>query len=813
MKLTGRALQICARRLLTFFFSLLLSLTGAPGRAADALTNPSDASVDRFRASLDIHEIAWLARHPELRVGDGPDFRPFHAWQGDQYSGPSADYLELLSRRTDLQFRTRRFADFPAVLAALDRGNIDLIPMLTPTEARRKKYLFTGGHLHSPAVVITRSGSIELPASLDGLRIAVEKGHASHEVLERSKPAARLIDFVDTEAALRAVSTGEADAYIGMLAVAHYYIEQLHLINLTVRKHFDADLSAMAIAVNQNQPVLHSILRKAMMFVSDDEGNALIRRNLPAIVGIPGEHFRLTATEQAWLLSHGPIRMGYDQTFYPLSYTNPNHQAEGYSIELFRLLRDKTGLTVDETAGPWSSVLKKALGGDLDVLVAAARTPQRHEQLLFVGPYLSAPTVIVTRSNYQQVWNLAEFNGRKLALLKEHFLHDRIRKAYPTIQLVEVATQEDALSLVAAGSADVAIGNLHAVNRLIQSRFLGSLYIAGHVPDGDSELYLGVSKKSPELAAILRRALDALTPEEIVAAKNRWLDTVYAPAKPEPDIATLAGPPAAALLTLLIGGAWSARLLRRERQARRTAEASLAERAQRLMAANARMETLAGTAARRLRRSAASLHDNLNLLRDTASSDGRDDVPAALERLYESDGQIGHVLADLERLSSGAQVSLPQETVDISALVQALWPKLTESHATVQAVQLDCAPDIRMQGDPVLLRGVLFSLLSRAIAHVRPQAAAWVKVRASATGRGFEVCDNGPGLSLAEANALSGAVAQTDSRGKGSLEPDGGDTDLSIAMWLTHRYGGEISIVPQDSGGTCFRITLGGAPA
>ncbi len=75
------------------------------------------------------------------------------------------------------------------------------------------------------------------------------------------------------------------------------------------------------------------------------------------------------------------------------------------------------------------------------------------------------------------------------------------------------------------------------------------------------------------------------------------------------------------------------------------------------------------------------------------------------------------------------------------------------------------------------------------------------------------MCDNGPDLSPAEASALSSAVAQTDSRGKGSLEPDGGDTDLSIAMWLTHRYGGEISIVPQDSGGTCFRITLGGAPA
>ena len=179
--------------------------------------------------------------------------------------------------------------EFSQIVAEVVRANFffALIPTLTPTEARKQKYLFTGGYLHSPAVVVTRSGAgaPALPASFEGLRVAIERGHASREILRRSKPAAIFVDRDDTGEALRAVSTGEADAYIGMLAVAHYYIEQLHLINLTVRKHFDADLSAMAIAVNQNQPVLHSILRKAMMFVSDDEGNALIRRNLPAIVG------------------------------------------------------------------------------------------------------------------------------------------------------------------------------------------------------------------------------------------------------------------------------------------------------------------------------------------------------------------------------------------------------------------------------------------------------------------------------------------------------------------------------------------------
>ncbi len=285
--------------------------------------------------------------------------------------------------------------------------------------------------------------------------------------------------------------------------------------------------------------------------------------------------------------------MGYDQAFYPLSYTNRNHQAEGYSIELFHLLRDKTGLAVNETAGPWATVLKKTIDNDLDVLVAVANTTERRDKLLFVGPYMSTPTVIVTRSDFQQVWDLAEFAGRKLALIEDHFLIQRIRSAYPSIELIEVPGQEDALRLVAAGSADVAIGNLHAVNRLIQSTFLGKLYIAGHVPDGDSELYLGVSKQAPELATILRRALDAVSPAEISAAKNHWLDTRYAPGRSISEVTAFAGPLLAVLLTLLIVSAYWNRHLKKELAACRS---GLQRPLQELEACATRLQTTLGCA-------------------------------------------------------------------------------------------------------------------------------------------------------------------------------------------------------------------------
>lgn len=564
-------------RFLLFAVALLASLAAAAGSSPGSADWNGDP-VTRFRASLSQAELSWLDAHPELRVGNGPDFQPFYAWHDKRYTGPSADYLELLSRRTGLRFQIHRFDDFPATLKALETGHIDLIPTLTPTEARRRQFLFTGGYLHSPPVIITRSGNgaVALPSTLEGVRIAIERGHASRDLLSRSRPKAIFSDFATTADALRAVSAGEADAYVGMLAVAHYYIEQLGLTNLQVRQRFDADLSAMAIAVKHDQPVLLSILQKAMRFVSEDENHALVRRYLPPGDGIPGANFQLTGPEQAWLMGHGPIRMGYDQAFYPLSYTNHHHQAEGYSIELFRMLRDKAGLTVHEVAGPWSAMLTKAYQGEVDVLVAAANTPERRENLTFIGPYLSSPTVIITRNNFQQVWDLHSFAGRKLALLKDHFLINRIRSAYPTIQLIEVPTQEDALSMVAAGSADVAIGNLNAVNRLIQSRFLGSLYIAGHVPDGDSELYFAVNKNEPELAAILRRALDSVTPDDITAAKNRWLDTIYAPGKMPNPLLGLSRVQITIGLVLLTVAAFALYLGARERRRRYAAEARLA---------------------------------------------------------------------------------------------------------------------------------------------------------------------------------------------------------------------------------------------
>jgi hypothetical protein len=196
-----------------------------------------------------------------------------------------------------------------------------------------------------------------------------------------------------------------------MLAVAHFYIEQLGLANLQVRQRFDADLSALAVAVSNTQPTLMGILQKAMRFISEEEGKALVRRYLPPGDGIPGVSFQLTAAEQAWLLGHGPVRMGYDQAFYPLSYTNRHHQAEGYSIELFRLLRDKAGLTVNDRR----PVVIGAQEGFHGRAGGRRQHPERREHLHFIGPYLFVPTAIVTRSNFQQVWDL-NFTGRKLAL-------------------------------------------------------------------------------------------------------------------------------------------------------------------------------------------------------------------------------------------------------------------------------------------------------------------------------------------------------------------------------------------------------------
>lgn len=244
---------------------------------------------------------------------------------------------------------------------------------------------------------------------------------------------------------------------------------------------------------------------------------------------------------------------------------------------MLRLVAGKVGLEIEQEFGAsFAEVYARGTEDQLDVVVGMARTARRRADYDFIGPFLSVPSAIVMPlGGGPLVTETQDIGHRKLALLRNHFLIPELRSRHPGITLVELERQDQVLSAVAEGAADVAIGNVQVVNELIQRRFAGRLRVTGTARDGDSELYFAVPRRLPELTHVLSQGLAA-------ALRARWLLVEVTAGVPWHRILLVAGPVLLVLLgygTLLLRGNRRLRAARqREREARMLAEESTAAR-------------------------------------------------------------------------------------------------------------------------------------------------------------------------------------------------------------------------------------------
>ncbi|MGC4118826.1 MAG: transporter substrate-binding domain-containing protein [Myxococcales bacterium] len=228
---------------------------------------------------LTAQERAFLAEHP-LRFAPDPAFPPIE-WFDEQgrYQGLVADYFKLIEARLGTHIEIVRAPTWEAVLEKARAREIDGITAAQPTAERSQYLLFSPPIIDVPNVVIVQEsaeGDHGL-AALAGQRVAVTEGNALHEYLREHFPRIVLVPVRDDLTCLTEVSFGRADATVVNLAIASWLIERHGITNLRVaadsgRKH------PLVIATRSDQPVLQSIMAKALASVTPAEREELRAR-------------------------------------------------------------------------------------------------------------------------------------------------------------------------------------------------------------------------------------------------------------------------------------------------------------------------------------------------------------------------------------------------------------------------------------------------------------------------------------------------------------------------------------------------------
>lgn len=231
----------------------------------------------------------------------------------------------------------------------------------------------------------------------------------------------------------------------------------------------------------------------------------------------------LTEAELAWLNLHPTIYVGVDRDFAPYEWIDDEGNYVGMAADYIRLVENKLGVHFEIIGDKsWAEILDMAEKGELDMLSAAAATPERLEYLDFIKPYKSAPIIIVDNGQSEFIGNLDKLKGKKVSLEKGYFMEELLKANHPEIEVLPANGTLEAFSWVIEGKVDAYVGDAGTANYLIHKEGLLSLRFSGQTPYS-SQQSMAIAKKNPELFSILSKAINTIPDEQVDAIFNRWL--------------------------------------------------------------------------------------------------------------------------------------------------------------------------------------------------------------------------------------------------------------------------------------------------
>ena len=788
--------RLCAPVRIALIWCLALMLLGV---AAPVSAQPSD---------LTPIEQKWIAGHPVLRVVVVRDAEPLYS-VGDGKSPPQGFGIDLLSavaRRAGLTLEYHAVDNVRQAMAELADGRADLTPMAAPSPERLKILSFPGSFVAGEQVIVSRSdvGDVSSAQSFAGRRVAIVDGTAIADRVVAEFPHANYVHAATRLDAYRAIADGRADLAPGWLQDAVYTIEANLLSNLRVRRSDGAAVSSFGPAVTLREPVLSGILAKGIASLSVAERSDAARRWLPSGVDsawVDGKP-QLTDAERAWVQREGTIRLGYDEHFAPFTSRGALDTFNGLGADMVRLAAAKVGLRViAQRGGTFADVYEAARDGQIDVVVGMARTEARRADFEFIGPFSTSPTAMVMRSDDPRRWSEPDdIRGGTLGLLREHFLIPQLRSRRPALHLAAFASQEDVLQALDDGRVDAAIGNGVVVDQLIDQRYAGRLHVTGVLRDGDSELYFGVPRRQPELARLLQKGLDAITPSEAAELQRHWVFVSLQPGLKWRDVLKWTLP---TLAVVALGLALLASTNRRLRRAN-AAEHAAREAAEEATAARGRFLSYV---AHELRGALGGISAGAALLRDNADPAVQARLTDAMQTSADGLQQLLETTLSHERMMT-AGIPLQPKRVELGPWWQRLMAPLRLS-AQVKGLELvDDGPvaSVPLEFDAVRLAQALTNVIGNAVKFT---PAGRVEVRGIwnvADGElEVHVADSGPGITGADRARIFVPYAQGDA---GRQASRGAGLGLSIAREIVRAMGGEIVLAPAAARGAEFVVRV-----
>lgn len=718
------------------------------------------STAEGYQVKLEEKDWQWLRNKRVLRLGvTGPDYPPFEVTRHrDELEGITADYAGLLGQLLHVKIDVLRYATRKAAMAALKRHELDLLGTSNNFEAADPALTRSRAYAEDQPMLVTRVDE-RMPADLAGKRIAMVEDYMQARTVETFYPDATLHRYASVLDAVGAVAFRQADVFLGDFISANYLINNNYLNNVHLAGPSGLDANPFGFALAADNPRLKGIVDKALAAIPMDQRAAIELRwsaGRPSTAG--QQQVRLSASEQRWLERHPTVTVGAIDNFPPLTFYDAQGRLSGLTVQLLKLISQRSGLTFQMQRGQsLDRQIAQLQDGEIDLLPVITPSAEREETLRFTRAYLINPFVLVSKTTAGSPRTLDDLAGKRLAIYRGHPLFGFIQARAPQVSLVEVQSPAEGMESVIKGRADATLSSLIVARYLIARQYHERLRISSTVGDQPARIALATARGALELHSILNKALLSISPQELDDLVARWshdvvLEDSYWQRHRQGILQVFAV--AGALLLLALGWiAWQRRQIRQRQQWLN----QLQEAKDEADDANRAKTTFLATMSHEIRTPMNALIGMLELALKRADEGVTD--RAAIEVASSAAQQllalIGDIL-DIARIESG-HLSLSPERANLRALVESVcrvFEGLAREKELAWRINLDKRSNCDVLIDPTRFKQVLFNVLGNAIKFTHagevsltlrvtpvPSGHLAVKVRIKDTGIGISGID------------------------------------------------------------------------
>ncbi len=477
---------------------------------------------------LSEEEEAFLAEHPVIRVSNETDWPPLDFVDKEIPSGYSIDYLNLIADKIGVKFSYVNGYSWFQLLEQAKAKELDLMHTIIKDKEREKYLLFSTPYFEMHNVIVSTQDNKQLShlAALQDKTIAVVAGYHVTQFLSQHYPNIKQLNVASPLAALRAVATQQADAYIDNLATVNYLMEKHLMGNLSVTGSIELDnkqSDLLHIAVRNDWPLMQSIINKAIAQIRESELIPLRQKWLGEFNRINrANSLNLTQVEQDYLAQLDSLSLCVDPDWMPYDQIDSQGNHNGLFADYLAVLakRLQISLSLNPTSS-WQETIAKAKHGKCDLISGIINTPERQQFLNFSQPFLSSPVAIISQLQ-TPYYTLEQLSGKTLALVAGYSDEIDVGANYPGINIKLFDDVTSALEATSKGEVDATLGTLFVSLYHIQEQGLANLRMHGFTPF-KNHFSIGIGNKDPLLTSIINKALASIPPEEHIALRKQWL--------------------------------------------------------------------------------------------------------------------------------------------------------------------------------------------------------------------------------------------------------------------------------------------------